>query len=141
MDNIGDVYAAGHTYSTLYTRNDQDIVVFKIEPETLNFKKLEGWTLIWGGALTETATGIATDDTHVWVSGYTNSEPKISKGGKYDIILMKISKAGILISVKAFGMENNDKVHGLTAFKGNIFMVGESDSVGWTSQRTDMIFL
>jgi len=94
---------------------------------------LDGWSLVWGGTLTETATSIATDDTHVWVSGYTNSEPKLSKGGKYDILLLKISKAGVLISVKAFGMENNDRVNGLTIFKGNVFMVGDSDSMGWSS--------
>jgi hypothetical protein len=116
-------------------------VLFKYEPESLTYKKLDGWSLVWGGPLTETATGVATDDKFIYVSGYTNSEGTMSLGGKYDMLLMKVDAQGILKYVKTFGKENNDKINSLAIFKGTVYMVGESDSSGWTSQRTDMIFI
>ena len=32
IDTFGNIYAAGHTYSTLFAQADQDIVLFKFEP-------------------------------------------------------------------------------------------------------------
>ena len=32
IDSFGNIYAAGHTYSTQYAQADQDIVLFKFEP-------------------------------------------------------------------------------------------------------------
>ena len=116
-------------------------MLFKFEPESLSFKKIDGWSLVWGSTMTETATGVATDDKYVYVSGYTNSVGTISSA-KFDMLLMKVDcNTGILQYVKVFGKENNDKINSIAIFKNTIYMVGESDSVGWTSQRTDMVFL
>jgi hypothetical protein len=57
----------------------------------------------------------------------------MSLGGKYDMLLMKVDAQGILQYVKTFGRENNDKINSLAIFKGIVYMVGESDSLGWTS--------
>lgn len=139
----GYMYACGHTYSTQYSSGDQDIVVFKFEPLTLSYIRPDGWSIVWGGPLTETATGIAIDDTSsfVYVSAYTNSEGTLSIG-KFDMLVLKINtNTGVLAWARRFGNENNDKANGLTFFNGALYVVGESDSIGWASQRTDMIFL
>lgn len=59
----GKIYACGHTYSTQYSYGDQDIVIFNFEPSTMSYVRPEGWSLVWGGTMTETATGIAVDDS------------------------------------------------------------------------------
>jgi hypothetical protein len=77
----------------------------------------------------------------VFVSAYTNSEGTLSSA-KYDMLILKINtNTGLLVQAKRFGSENNDKANGLTFFNGALYVVGESDSIGWTSSRTDMIFL
>ena len=83
--------------------------------------------------MTETATGVATDGKFVYVSGYTNSVGTISSA-KYDMLLIKVDcNTGILQYVKAFGRENNDRINSLAIFKNIVYMVGDSDSAGWTS--------
>jgi hypothetical protein len=141
----GEIYACGNTYSTQYSSGDQDIVVFKFEPQTMSYMRPDGWSLVWGGPITETATGIAVDDSSqfVYVSAYTNSENTLSSA-KYDMLVLKInSNTGLLTWAKRFGSGNNDKANGITFFNGNIYVIGDSDSVGWTglNARTDMVFL
>jgi hypothetical protein len=141
--DTGAIFACGHTYSTQYSiGGDQDIVVFKFEPESMSYISPDGWSLIWGSTLTETATGIATDGTSVFVSGYTNSVGTISNS-KFDMIILKINAGtGILSQAMRIGNENNDKANGITYFLGYLYIVGESDSIGWASPnaRTDMTF-
>ncbi len=67
------------------------------------------------------------------MSGYTNSEGTLSLGGKYDMLLMQVNSLGSLLYVKAFGKENNDKINSIAISKGILYMVGESDSVGWST--------
>ena len=60
------------------------------------------------------------------------------------MLVLKINaNTGILTWAKRFGSGNNDKANGITFFNGNIYVIGESDSVGWTGAgaRTDMVFL
>jgi hypothetical protein len=134
IDSFGNIYACGHTYSTLYTFADQDIVLFKFEPESLTYKKPDGWSFVWGSTSTETATGVATDDKFVYVSGYTNSAGTLATAAKYDMLVLKVDcNTGILQYAKSFGRENNDKLNALAVFRNVVYMVGESDSAGWTS--------
>ena len=115
----------------------------KIDPASLSYQRPDGWTLVWGGPLTETATSIAVDDSNsaVYVSGYTNSESTLSSS-KYDMLIMKVqANTGMLVWAKRVGSLNNDKANGVSYFNGAVYVVGESDSVGWANARTDMIFL
>lgn len=78
----------------------------------------EGWSLVWGGQLTETATGIVVDEGQdfIYVSGYTNSEGTLSFS-KYDMFIVKVqANAGTLAWAKRMGSMNNDKANGLTHF-------------------------
>jgi hypothetical protein len=142
MDRMGNLYACGITYSTAYSSSDQDIVVFKFDPDTMSFQRPNGWSLVWGGSLTETATSIAADqDLFIYVSGFSNSEDSLSVG-KFDMFVMQIQgSSGAIGWVKRLGGQNNDKAIGLTYFMGSLYIVGESDSTGWTSIKTDMIFI
>jgi outer membrane protein assembly factor BamB len=109
----------------------------------MNYVRPEGWSLVWGGTMTETATGIAVDDSSqfVYVSGYTNSEGTLSIG-KYDMLVLKVNaNTGVLVWARRLGSSNNDKANGITFFNGNIYVVGDSDSLGWAISRTDMIFI
>ena len=94
----------------------------------------DSWSLVWGGPITETATGIAVDDSSqfVYVSAYTNSENTLSSA-KYDMLVLKINtNTGLLTWAKRFGSGNNDKANGITFFNGNLYVIGDSDSVGWS---------
>jgi hypothetical protein len=42
---------------------------------------------------------------------------------------------------KRIGGDNNDKANGLTVYNGDLFLVGESDSTGWSFAKTDMIYI
>ena len=59
------------------------------------------------------------------------------------LVLKVNANTGILTWAKRFGSGNNDKANGITFFNGNIYVIGDSDSVGWTGtgSRTDMVFL
>lgn len=136
------MYACGVTYSTAYSSADQDIVVFKFDVDSMSFQRPNGWSLVWGGPLTETATSIASDlNTFVYVAGYSNSEGTLSTG-KYDMFIVQIqASSGAIGWVKRMGSSSNDKANGLTVFGGNLYIVGESDSSGWASVKTDMVFI
>lgn len=80
-------------------------------------------------------------DTFVYVSGYSNSEPTLSVG-KYDMFIIQITaSAGAIGWVKRIGSSNNDKANGVVYYQKLLYVVGESDSPGWTSAKTDMIFM
>jgi hypothetical protein len=121
-------------------------VIFKFEPNTMSYLRPDGgWSLVWGGTLTEAATGITVDDSSqfVYVSAYTNSEGTLSSA-KYDMLVLKVNaNTGILNWARRFGSTNNDKANGLTFYRGNLYVIGDSDSIGWTGvgARTDMVFL
>lgn len=77
----------------------------------------------------------------MYVSGYTNSEGTLSIG-KYDMLVLKVNaNTGVLVWARRIGSQNNDKANGITFFNGNLYIVGDSDSVGWTISRTDMTFI
>ncbi len=48
---------------------------------------------------------------------------------------------GLIHWGKRFGFDKNDKANGLFQKSGFLYVVGESDSTGWTSIKTDMIFI
>ena len=141
---MGNIYACGNTYSPSYViGGDQDIAVFNFLPSNMKYDRPNGWSIVWGGPLTETATGIAVDETseNVYISGYTNSEGTLS-GFKYDMIVLKLkASTGILIWARRFGGNMNDRAYGLTTYGSSLYIVGESDSPGWTSVKTDMIII
>jgi hypothetical protein len=51
------------------------------------------------------------------------------------------SENGKLITSRGMGGSNNDKANGITYFGGYVYVAGESDSPGWSSMKTDMIFI
>lgn len=60
----------------------------------------------------------------------------------YDMFLAKISQSiGTITWTKRIGSTGNDKANGLILLSGSLFVVGESDSPGWTVASTDMVFL
>jgi DNA-binding beta-propeller fold protein YncE len=102
-----------------------------------------GWGIVWGGTGYETATGIAIDDDakYVYVSGYSDSVGSLSIA-KEDMFILKISVATNLLTwAKRFGSTSIDRAHGVTWYNDYVYLVGESDSPGWTSAKTDMIVL
>ena len=48
---------------------------------------------------------------------------------------------GLITRAKRLGADNNDKANGIFHKNGFVYIVGESDSTGWTSSKTDMTFL
>ena len=75
------------------------------------------------------------------MSAYTNSEGVLSVG-KYDMLVLKLqSETGLIIWTKRLGSTNNDKANCLTLFLGSLYIGGESDSPGWSTTKTDMIFI
>lgn len=64
--------------------------------------------------------------------GFTNSEGSISSA-KFDMFILKLSVTNGLISWgKRLGGDANDKANGITYFNGFVYVVGESDSTGWS---------
>lgn len=57
------------------------------------------------------------------------------------VILKVAADTGVLSWAKRVGSIANDKANGIGIFQGYLYVVGESDSPGWTSAKTDMTFL
>ena len=136
------MYALGQTYSSAYTTLDQDIVVFKID-SSLSYIAPNGWGIVWGSTKYEEAKSIALDDAQsfLYVCGFTNSEGTISSA-KFDMFILKLSVTNGLISWgKRLGGDANDKANGIAYYNGFVYVVGESDSTGWSlAGKTDMIY-
>lgn len=134
IDTTGNMYLAGHTYSVAYAYGDQDIVVFKMNSDMKHLPP-NGWGIVWGGTLVETATGIALDsaEKYVYVSGYSNSVGSLASA-KYDMLILKFSvSSGLITWGKRFGSTGIDKANGIAYYADYVYVVGESDSPGWAS--------
>eukprot|EP00347_Sterkiella_histriomuscorum_P002714 403367090 len=138
IDSSGMVYAAGNTYSPSYTSGEQDIAVFQFDASG-DFK----WGRYWGSSLSETATAIALDEGEqfFYVSGYSNSVGTLSIS-KIDMFVLKFSIAtGLITWARRIGYDNNDKANGITHNNGFVYVVGESDSTGYTNAKTDIMLI
>lgn len=138
MDSLSNVYAVGNTYSPAYSNGEQDIAVFQFD----SAGELK-WGRYWGSSYSETATAIALDEGegHFYVSGYSNSINSLSVA-KYDMFVIKfVISTGLVQWARRFGFDNNDKANSLFQKGGFLYVVGESDSTGWTSSKTDIVFL
>jgi hypothetical protein len=103
------------------------------------------WGRYWGSSYSETATGIALDESenHFYICGYTNSIGSLSNF-KYDIFVLRwVVSTGLIQWGKRFGSDNNDKANALFQRNSFLYVVGESDSTNWarTNYKTDIIFL
>lgn len=101
------------------------------------------WGRYWGSSLTETATAIALDEGErfFYVSGYSNSVGTLSIN-KIDMFVIKFTIATGLISwARRIGYDNNDKANGIFHKNGFVYVVGESDSTGWTNSKTDIMLI
>lgn len=78
---------------------------------------------------------------HFYVSGYSNSVGSLSVASFDMFVLRCYVNSGLVQWGKRFGFDKNDKANGIFQSSGFLYVVGESDSTGWTSSKTDMIFL
>ena len=56
-------------------------------------------------------------------------------------VIKVVITTGLVSWGRRYGFDNNDKANGLAHAAGFVYLVGESDSTGWTSAKTDMIFM
>ena len=138
IDSNGQVYACGNTYSPQYTTGDQDIVVFQFDT-TASLK----YGRYWGATKSEYATGITLDtaETNFFVSGYSDSIGQLSTSS-YDMFIVKfVAATGLVSWARRYGYDGNDLANGIAYYNGFIYLAGQSDSTGWTSSKTDMVFI
>ena len=107
----------------------------------MSFTQGRGWSLVWGSNGTETATSIAVDSDSVYICGSSNSLGSLSVGS-FDMFFLKIDATlGQVQSFLRMGWSGNDIANGIAVQGGNVFIVGQSSSPGWTSSKTDMVFI
>lgn len=56
-------------------------------------------------------------------------------------IIRFVISTGLISWARRFGYDNNDKANAVYHRGSYVYVVGESDSTGWTTSKTDMIFL
>lgn len=56
-------------------------------------------------------------------------------------IVKFVISTGLISWAKKVGSDNNDKANGIYHRNGYVYVVGESDSTGWSNSKTDMIFI
>lgn len=56
-------------------------------------------------------------------------------------IIRFVISTGLINWARRYGFDNNDKANGVFSRGSFVYVVGESDSTGWTSSKTDMVLL
>lgn len=107
LDSEGNIFIAGHTYSSLGEdhRTDRDVFVAKFNSKgeldnsfaTNGVAQLGNDTMGAGASGEDYVTDIElTSNNHVLVSGYTNGSLGESNGGSYDGFIAKFTDVGVL---------------------------------------------
>ncbi len=107
-DSEGNIYIAGWTTGDLDGHTNEggrDIFVVKYD-----YAGNKIWSRTLGSALDDTCTGIAFDDNHFYLTGWTSGDldGNVSLGGR-DFFLVKYDAAGVKHWTKQFGSTNLDE--------------------------------
>ena len=137
VDTSGNMYATGTSYSSGFTSANKDVVIFKFDT-TLALT----WGRYWGSTDDEVSSGISLDTTafdSFYVSGYSSSAPTLSTSD-WDMFVLKFGIDGTLKWSVRLGGATVDKANTIFYYSNYVYIGGESDSTGWSSANTDMIF-
>jgi len=136
VDNAGNVYVTGYTYSLGPTPGISSVVLLKYDPygNLLSQK-------IWGGIENDYAQAVTVDfDGNVYLTGFTKSysiAPEIPSA-----FLLKYDPAGNLLFQKIWGGHRGDFGYGIAVdLRENVWVTGYTYSFGANSQGTNFFIL
>ena len=144
-DALGNVYAAGTTYSDGWVSGgwddslggSRDGFVVKLDANGAHL-----WSSYLGGTNEDYALGVATDASgNVYAGGYTNSPDWVSGGwdeslggGNVNGFVVALTPAGAHRWSTYLGGTNNDSVNAIaTDDLGNVYAAGHTSSPDWVS--------
>ena len=97
-------------------------------------------TLVWqrsiGLTLTDTASGIATDGTNVYVVGYTNNQG----AGSDDVLVVKLDSSGTVAWQRILGSTADDRALGVAIDStGNVYVCGDAAPDGFAGNHAMLV--
>ena len=132
VDTDSSVYIGASSYST-GSAGKQDSLIIK-----LSSSYTQQWGSFYGGSDNEGTADIDVSTNGLYVVGYTMTAA-MSNGGS-DIFILKLSKTdGSKSYAKLFGSTSDDYAIGIQILSSYIYVVGYSNSAGWTNGGTDFI--
>jgi uncharacterized delta-60 repeat protein len=128
FDASNNIYVVG----AYITGGSTQQSVSKFTPSGTN-----SWDRIWGGDSTDIARGVALDSSgNIYVVGETASTGLTA--GSVDQTLVKYDSSGTLQWSKTWGGDGDDRANGVALdSSGNIYVVGETASTGFTVGSSD----
>ena len=130
-DDVGEgiVLYAGNLYIVGAEASDapgggSDIFVMKVNAAT----SVVQWKKQYGGAGIEVGKDIVTDGTHLYVTGYEDSDT--AAGGDLDILVMKLDMSGNIVWSKQYGGvgADNGRAIDVDPATGEIYVTGDEAS-------------
>lgn len=113
------VYVAGYEMSDS-SGGQSDVFVMKLDRNGSVI-----WKKQYGGAGTDRAYSMVVSESYIYITGYEMSDPK---GGKADILVMKLDNNGNVIWKKQYGGPENDKGYAITASDNFLYVTGQEES-------------
>ncbi|MEE9270600.1 MAG: Ig-like domain-containing protein [Candidatus Krumholzibacteria bacterium] len=126
--NASAVFVAGSTDDVFPTHSSAggiDVFICKYDA---------GGTVLWtdqfGSSADDEATGISSDGSSVYVTGFTlGTLPGETSAGGYDAFVRKYDLAGTVIWTRQFGTAGTDKAFAISADASGIYVTGSTDGV------------
>ena len=136
VDNAGDVYVTGYTYSNGPTPGVSAAALLKYDVTGKLVSQV-----IWGGTRPDYATAVAVDiDGNVYVTGYTKSF-SITPGIP-SVFLQKYDQAGNLLFQRIWGGNRGDFAYGIAVdLWENVYLTGYTYSFGPNTQGANFFIL
>ena len=121
VDESGDIYVTGRTEN--FGAGNDDLVLLKYSADGSLL-----WQMTWGGSDCDWGWGVAVDGSgNIYVTGRTNSFGV----GDYDLVLLKFSPDGSLLSQKTWGGSDGDYGNDVAVDgSGDIYVTGFTKSFG-----------
>jgi len=121
VDGSGNIYVTGRTEN--FGAGNDDLVLLKYSADGSLL-----WQKTWGGSNTDWSWGVAVDGSgNIYVTGRTKS----FGAGSSDLILLKYSADGSLLSQKTWGGSDGDYGNDVAVDgSGNIYVTGYTNSLG-----------
>jgi uncharacterized delta-60 repeat protein len=131
-DNNGDIYIVGGSNSTGFTAGNSDQTLVKF-----NSSGVEQWTKTWGGNGNDIAYAVKVDSSsNIYVVG--NGDSTGLTAGGLDQTLVKYNSSGVEQWSKTWGGTGSDSAWALELDDvGNIYVSGETNSIGFTAGGID----
>ena len=132
VDTDSSIYIGGNSYST-GSSGKQDSLIIK-----MSSTYTQQWGKFYGGSDNEETGDIDISTNGLYIAGYTQTSA-MTNGGR-DIFILKLSKSdGSKSYAKLYGSTSDDYSVGIQISGGYIYVVGYSNSPGWTNAGTDFI--